>query len=151
MADLNHLSQVKILPNSQQTLIEDYSGHNWDVDAASAVEEIGVLAASEADSPVVSQSADLSEADLQAADLSHADLTGSNLSKANLRQARLDRANLEDADLRGADLRSTHLSAARVAGAKLYGALFDQWTDLPFTKQDALRLGMVYLELTPEN
>lgn len=109
-----------------------------------------LLIASSAESSTIPTGSDLSHADLHGADLSRANLRGANLSKANLSKARLDHANLEQADLRGADLRAAHLPAAKLENAHLYGALFDQWTDLPFKKDDALKRGMIYLELSTE-
>jgi uncharacterized protein YjbI with pentapeptide repeats len=101
----------------------------------------------QADQPA-SFASDLSHANLHGADLSHADLRGVNLARANLTEARLDHANLEQADLRGADLRSAHLAAAKLRDARLYGALFDGSTDLPFAKEDALRRGMIFLDVS---
>jgi len=94
---------------------------------------------------------DLSHSDLHGADLRHADLRNANLNKANLCEARLDKADLRGADLRGADLRSAHLAAARVQETRLHGAMFNQWTDLPFDKNEALKKGMIYLEISPSS
>ena len=151
--------------------IQDASGKNWDVAAINATDELASRpqshgqsdgAASTLDFQIadradlhlglgVSTSTDLSEADLHGADLRRAELEDTNLRKSDLRGARLENAKLARSDLRGADLRAARLASADVSEAKFYGALFDQWTELPFSKQEALKRGMIYLELDSPN
>ena len=93
-------------------------------------------------------SANLFGANLAAAGLVGAVLEGAWLGMADLRrarlaQARLAGARLEEADLRGAELELTlDWEQARWAGA-----VFNQETRLPFSREKALALGMRALEL----
>lgn len=140
--------------------VADVSGQNWDDMAISLLKasihmnETSLLvaytngSATRTSESLPGKGSDLSHSDLHDADLRHADLRLSNLRHANLRNTRLDRANLEGADLRGADLRSAHLASANLAAARLEGAVFDQWTDLPFPNKVALQQGMIYLEIS---
>lgn len=89
--------------------------------------------------------ANLTGADLKDVDLNRADLSFADLTSADLRGASLFKTNLENADLRGADLRSARLGTARVTRAKLPGAIFDEATELPFDREEALELGMVLI------
>jgi hypothetical protein len=156
--------------------VTDFSGHNWDEMVVDSVIESShddefdttprmrtIFPGSGHSSPSPQRSrtseaersigqrppsrVDLSHADLQGADLRNANLNGANLSRANLRSARLDHANLNGADLRGADLRSASLPAAKLHDTHLYGAIFDQTTDLPLDKEQALHRGMVFLDI----
>jgi uncharacterized protein YjbI with pentapeptide repeats len=128
--------------------IEDFSGHNLDDIAHAATQSPPLALESPERRP---RGSDLSHADLHGADLRHADLTAASLSRTNLFGARLDHANLESADLRSADLRTANLAMANLKGANVYGAMIDQWTELPFARDEALKRGMVYLEVTPES
>nr|WP_295899581.1 pentapeptide repeat-containing protein [uncultured Bdellovibrio sp.] len=64
------------------------------------------------------------------------------LKNQNLSRKNLSKAHLSFADLRNANLRGTDLSKALLYGARLDGALFDKDTQLPFSKNVALSLGM---------
>lgn len=145
-----------------EVFVTDFSGHNWDDVVIDKVYESTQLEPA-ADTPtrpvrmIYSHLqppafdnvtvVDLSHADLHRSDLRNANLNGANLARANLSSARLDHASLVGANLRGADLRGAHLPAAKTANAHLYGAIFDHMTDLPFEKEEALRRGMIYLEI----
>lgn len=65
------------------------------------------------------------------------------LNQADFRGARLIGARFINADLRLANFKGADLSGARLDGARLENALFDSSTRLPFSRQEALRRGMV--------
>jgi hypothetical protein len=67
--------------------------------------------------------------------------SSANLSYANFRNAKFYFANLTNANLAGADLRG-----AIIEFSKLDGAIFDQYTKLPFSHNVALGFGMIYIE-----
>jgi uncharacterized protein YjbI with pentapeptide repeats len=100
-------------------------------------------------SGVIFTGADLSGADfrgavlrgtrLRFADLSQADLRGCDLRDADLRCADLRRACLIEADLRGADL-----SQCEWRGADFRGCFYDLKTVLPFEKDTAEALGLIF-------
>lgn len=106
--------------------------------------------------------ADLSEAELVGIEARGADLAGARARGAKLRDAILRGANLQGADLRGAhlvgadlsgaDLRGADLSDAFVGGtffragkveADFSGAIINERTNLPFSREVARRLGVV--------
>jgi uncharacterized protein YjbI with pentapeptide repeats len=92
--------------------------------------------------------ADLTFADFDLAELVKADLSCADLCKASLRGARLNFANLTGADLEHADFLEADLRGAVLAdvdfrNARFTGALFDAQTILPFSKDEAQRLGMI--------
>jgi uncharacterized protein YjbI with pentapeptide repeats len=82
---------------------------------------------------------DLRDADFSKAQLAHADLKGADLRGADLSEAFLFMADLSGADLRGANLPSKMV----LAKVNLKGAKFDPSTQLPFTRDEAVRRGMV--------
>lgn len=91
--------------------------------------------------------ADLKGADLRGVDLYKCQLGSANLANADLRNASLAGAYLFNTDLRGADLRGARFSPA-LKGAELkqtglVGARFDESTELPFSREEALRRGMI--------
>jgi len=141
---------------TEKEKIEDVSGENWDEAAINAIESMTheeteeITANAKLPESEELPRPNLSNADLHGADLRTADLSGSILAKANLSEARLDRAKLNQADLRGADLRSCNLSEARLNGANLYGAFFNQKTRLPFDKAEAIRRGMIFFDVEPD-
>jgi uncharacterized protein YjbI with pentapeptide repeats len=63
---------------------------------------------------------------------------------SDLRFAQFIRDNFEGADFRGANM-----GDALMLPANLHGALFDDRTRLPFSKEIALKLGMLYVAPTP--
>lgn len=154
--DEKHADQKEPAHANEREKIEDVSGENWDEAAITAIEsmthensEPETLNSKLPESEELPRP-NLSNADLHGADLRTADLSGSILAKANLSEARLDRAKLNKADLRGADLRSCNLSEARLNGANLYGAFFNQKTRLPFDKAEAIRRGMIFFDVEPD-
>ena len=147
---MNHQRNVHPDLRKIEPAIEDFSGHNLDDIALAAAQRPSLTRIAAREAPR-HHGSDLSHSDLHGADLRHADLSESSLSRANLAGARMDHANLEAADLRSADLRAANLASANLTDANVYGAMIDQWTALPFTRDEALKRGMVYLELGPEN
>ena len=95
--------------------------------------------------------ADLKGADLQGANLFHCQLGHADLRNADLRNANVAGAYLFKADLRGADLRGAKfaqsLTGAELKQTLLEGARFDSSTMLPFSVDEAVRRGMIQVEL----
>jgi serine/threonine-protein kinase len=89
---------------------------------------------------------DFRGANLDKAQLSHADLRGADLRGANLKNAYLFKADLTGADLRGAQLPT----AMKLTHVNLTGAKFDDATQLPFAKDEAVQRGMVQVDTAPE-
>jgi hypothetical protein len=93
--------------------------------------------------------ADLAGADLAGEDLYRWQLGSADLTGADLRGARLGGAYLFKADLSGADLRgasfSSSLKGAELKQTRLTGARFDRTTTLPFSADEAMRRGMVFV------
>ncbi len=94
--------------------------------------------------------ADLRGVDLRGANLHKAHLSGADLCGADLRGANLSGAYLHNADLREADLRSATfnvlLRGADLYKVKLEGAKVDRSTELPFSRADAIKRGIVLLD-----
>lgn len=88
---------------------------------------------------------DFSGADLRETDLSRSCLCLADLSRADLRSANLTGADLMKALLSGADLRGARLAGACLTHAELEGARFDDSTELPFSFEQAVGFGMIYL------
>lgn len=86
---------------------------------------------------------DFSAADLANAKLDSAQFSQTLFGKARLKGASLIKADLRKADLQNADLRQANLREARIQGANFNGALFNLQTQLPFSKDEAIRQGMV--------
>lgn len=74
--------------------------------------------------------------------LSQASLRGSSFNGANCSNARLVDVNLERVKLQMANLKGADLSRTMVERAEFRGAVFSKHTQLPFTKDKALALGM---------
>lgn len=89
--------------------------------------------------------ADLSGEDLYRCQLGSADLHGADLRGAQLAGAYLFKADLRGTDLRGAIFSST-LKGAELKQTRLHGARFDATTTLPFSAQEAVRRGMVFVD-----
>ena len=115
-------------------------------EAASAEEVI--------ESGVYLYGANLKGADLQGVELYRCQLGQADLSNADLRNASLAGAYLFKADLRGADLRGAKfappLDGAELKQTGLVGARFDATTQLPFSRDEALRRGMISMEPSQE-
>lgn len=92
----------------------------------------------------------LDGSDLSGCDLRNADFCGASLTKVRFNGARLDHANLQGSDLRGADLRGCNLQFANLKQAQLYGALLNERTKLPISKDEAIQLGMNYIAVAEE-
>ena len=78
------------------------------------------------------------------------DLWGADMKNANLKDVDLSGANLSRADLTGANLTGANLSGAsmmltKIKDARLEGAIFNERTILPFSRQDAEKRGMVFV------
>lgn len=89
------------------------------------------------------------KADFSAAMLKGADLHQAVLRTSNFREADLSNAQIVNADLTGADLRQSRLFGADFSGSNLkdaliLGAYFDESTQLPFSRSEALALGMIW-------
>ncbi|MBK7864006.1 MAG: pentapeptide repeat-containing protein [Archangiaceae bacterium] len=93
------------------------------------------------------QNADLRGANLAKTQLGRADLRGADFRGAKLTGAYLHKADLSNADLRGAELLSK-ANGAELNQVNLTGARFDAKTQLPFAEQEALRRGMVKMEVS---
>ncbi len=72
-----------------------------------------------------------------------ADLENTDLTKANLQGAYLRGAHLQGAKLSKADL--TRVQKANLKGANLQRAKFNKYTILPFSKEQAIKKGMVFV------
>jgi uncharacterized protein YjbI with pentapeptide repeats len=95
--------------------------------------------------------AQLQGVDFRGADLNKTQLAHADLRNADLRGAKLSGAYLYKADLAGADLRGAELPAKmKLTHVNLSGAKFDDNTTLPFSADDAKKLGMVKVETTPD-
>jgi len=79
---------------------------------------------------------------LQRSNFKNAWLYGADLKYANLQRANFENAWLFNTDLRGADFRNTNLRKIKRRG--LENAKFNDRTKLPFSKEYALSLGMIY-------
>lgn len=161
---INHTSRT-------QQRIEDCSGTNWDNDAFRAVElstvtEDAILSMyqneqaiewvdpvqeDEPTSDLPALRATLDGSDLSGCDLRNANLYGVSLTKVRFNGARLDHTDLQGSDLRGADLRGCNLQFANLKHAQLYSALFNERTKLPFSKDEAIQLGMNYIAVAEED
>jgi uncharacterized protein YjbI with pentapeptide repeats len=99
--------------------------------------------------------ADLHGVNLRGANLDRAHLSGANLRGADLRGANLSGAYLYKADLREADLRGAtfnlRLHGADLHGVKLEGARVDTSTEFPFGREEAIRRGIVFLNIEPQS
>lgn len=89
------------------------------------------------------------KADFSASMLKGADLHQALLRYSNFREADLSEAQIVNADLTGTDLRQSRLFGANFSGSNLkdalvLGAYFDERTQLPFSRSEALALGMVW-------
>jgi len=130
--------------------IEDHSGHNWDQDVLECLRQRTSSLTTMRTEPTESlQPLHLShtswqDADLQGADFSYSDLRNIDARYADLRGAKLEWADLGQSDLRCADLRGVKMKTARLTQAKLNGAVFDEYSQLPFTHREALAHGMVF-------
>jgi uncharacterized protein YjbI with pentapeptide repeats len=92
------------------------------------------------------QNVDFRGANLNKTQLSRADLRGADFRGAKLTGAYLHKADLSGADLRGAELLSK-AGGAELNQVKLDGARFDATTQLPFDESEALRRGMVKVDV----
>ena len=77
-------------------------------------------------------------------------LRGSKLRNSSLRGANLNKVDLSGADLRGADLTDANLQDLGFrlrsdVSTNFRGALFDEHTRLPFDRETAERMGMVFI------
>lgn len=118
--------------------------------------------------------ANLQDANLEEAVLDGADFTGANLTRASLRSAkgeglsfsgavlreanlqsavmkganlksvRMEKSDLGQANLEKADLRSANLEGVRTDGTKFTQVVFNKRTTLPFARDEAERLGMIF-------
>ncbi|HET9239150.1 MAG TPA: pentapeptide repeat-containing protein [Oligoflexus sp.] len=89
------------------------------------------------------------KADFSASMLKGADLHQAVLRYSNFREADLSEAQIVNADLTGTDLRQSRLFGANFSGSNLkdalvLGAYFDERTQLPFSRSEALALGMIW-------
>jgi uncharacterized protein YjbI with pentapeptide repeats len=89
------------------------------------------------------------KADFSAALLKGTDFRQAVLRYSNFREADLTEAQIVNADLTGTDLRQSRLFGADFSGSNLkdaliQGAYFDESTLLPFSRSEALELGMVW-------
>lgn len=82
------------------------------------------------------------KSDLRHADLSGARLDGADLRGADLRHARLLATQLTGARFGGADLRGADLSESITFGTDFKGAIYDDSTSLPFSRDEAARRGL---------
>lgn len=90
----------------------------------------------------------LDDADLTLASIQDADLSNITAERASFRGANLSRSNFHSSTLNGADfshadLRGTRLSWIEYEGAVFRGARFNGTTVLPFSREEALALGMI--------
>lgn len=77
-------------------------------------------------------------------DLTRAQIRDSNMQKASLYWVAMNEAVLVGVDLRDADLRGASLHRAMIWETLFTGAVFDEYTWLPFTRQEAEARGMIY-------
>jgi ankyrin repeat protein len=79
-------------------------------------------------------------------DFKEQDLSNKDLSKQNLRGANLDESKVKAANFKQADLRGAKLNFTNYKDAEFKGALISPDTELPFPKEKALALGMIWVE-----
>ncbi len=84
-------------------------------------------------------------AKLRNANLRSAQLQKSTIKAADLRGAQLDSADLSNVDLSGSDVRRAAFTGTVLTGVNFQQVKFDKRTVLPFTKEEAEKLGMVML------
>lgn len=85
------------------------------------------------------------------ADFSGSNILGSYFQNTNLKEAQFQGAHLKNvvfasADLRESDFRGAVLEDTQFILARLEKARFDRYTLLPFSKEEALHRGMIYVE-----
>lgn len=81
------------------------------------------------------------------ADLSNAKLMGAQLAETNLSRAKLTGANLANVNLQKANLKTADLTGTNFEGAKFQGAVISPRTLLPFSMDDAKKLGMIVINV----
>jgi hypothetical protein len=86
----------------------------------------------------------------ECSDLWGADLQNAQLEKAQLAGANLARANLVKANLRNSNLQGANLMLANLENAELAGAQFSSRTILPFSREEAEKRGMVFIQNEPD-
>jgi uncharacterized protein YjbI with pentapeptide repeats len=90
--------------------------------------------------------ADFTASKLGAAILRGTDFSGANLKKADLRMTKIESSLFVKTHLEEADLGTISLKDSDLSGAYLTGAKFNKRSVLPFDKDEALKLGMLFVE-----
>lgn len=127
----NELKDVKPLNN------EIYRVKFQDTVYSGALLEHGLIAG------VMLDSSRLRGAKFNGSDLFNLVVLDSDLSGADFRGSRVAGLTAWGSDFRGADFRGADISGARFFLSRLAGARFDEKTKLPFSRDEALRRGMV--------
>ena len=99
---------------------------------------------------VRSKGKDLKKTSLKETDLSELHLQGADLSYSNLEKASLERSDLHGATLIHADLRQANLKGANLEDVSCdeaiwEGAIADENTVLPFSREEAEKKGVVFI------
>lgn len=82
----------------------------------------------------------------ECADFREQDQSSKDFSKQNLRGANFDESKVKAANFREADLRGAKLNFTNYKDAEFKGALFSPDTELPFSQDKALALGMIWVD-----
>jgi hypothetical protein len=90
-----------------------------------------------------------SDRDLRKLDLRNVCISNCNFHRARLDYTNLEGANLENCDLsetsfRETNIRGCNLEFSKTSGADFSGAVFDSSTTLPFSHDEAIKMGMIY-------
>lgn len=88
----------------------------------------------------------LAGVNFEKADLRALKVRKSDFSNANFRNARMQASYFWASSFRSADLRGADLRLVNFVGCDLSGARFNSQTQLPFSKDEAFRIGMVAVE-----
>jgi ankyrin repeat protein len=82
----------------------------------------------------------------ECADFRESDQSSKDFSKQNLRGANFDEAKVKAANFKEADLRGAKLNFTNYKDADFKGALISPDTELPFSPEKALNLGMIWVD-----
>jgi hypothetical protein len=82
----------------------------------------------------------------ECADFREQDQSAKDFSKQNLRGANFDESKVKGANFREADLRGAKLNFTNYKDADFKGALISPDTEMPFSQEKALTLGMIWVD-----
>lgn len=96
--------------------------------------------------------ANFTDVEVESALFTRAQLQGANMKRLRARKSDFRRANLQDADLTDAqiencDVKGTVFTGVKYARANFRGSMFSAKTLLPFSNDEAKKLGMIFIDL----